>query len=160
VVTPGPDGAPVPSGPVPGRVDGASLAVARRVLATGRPEEHADLEGAGPAWCRPTPAGRDGRPRAAVLVWPTTTVLPTLNQAQHLDRAVAVIDLALTRDEALAELERAATHDDLTGPSTGPPSTAAGPGRPPPAPPCSTSTSTASSRSTTRWATTPATPCW
>ncbi|QYG93623.1 GGDEF domain-containing protein [Iamia sp. SCSIO 61187] len=48
-------------------------------------------------------------------MWPTATRLPSLNQAQHIERAIAVLDVALARDDAVAELRRAATHDDLTG---------------------------------------------
>lgn len=114
VVVPGPDGRAQARTAVPARCDDASWAMARRVLATSEPEQEADLDGRGPAWCCPVPAG-DGTARAALLVWPTTTVLPTLNQSQHLARAVAVLDVALSRDAALAELRRAATHDDLTG---------------------------------------------
>ncbi len=115
VLTLGDDGLLWPRTDPPERYDEASLALARRVVATGRLEHHADLDGRGPAWCHPVPGGHPDSPRGALLVWPDTTLLPTLNQAQHVERAIAVLDLAITRDEAMGELRRAATHDDLTG---------------------------------------------
>jgi diguanylate cyclase (GGDEF)-like protein len=98
---------------VPERCDDASRLMAMRVLDGGGPEHHEDLDGAGPAWCHPVVTA--GTIRAALVVWPTTTLLPTLNQAEHLERAISVLDLALSRDDALAELQRQANHDDLTG---------------------------------------------
>lgn len=99
----------------PAQYDEATLALARRVLETAEAEHHEDLDGRGPTWCHPVPGGHPDSPRAVLLVWPLTTLLPTLNQAQHIERAIAVLDLAITRDDAMAELHRAATHDDLTG---------------------------------------------
>jgi diguanylate cyclase (GGDEF)-like protein len=113
IFAPGDDGALVACSEVPDRCDEPSRAMARRVLATGEAEHHEDLDGAGPAWCHAVVTA--GTVRAALVVWPTTTILPTLNQAEHLERAIAVLDLAITRDDALAELQRAASHDDLTG---------------------------------------------
>lgn len=115
VVSRGEDGLLWPRTEPPPQYDESALVLARRVLETAEAEHHQDLDGRGPTWCHPVSGGHPDAPRAALLVWPTTTVLPTLNQAHHLDRAIAVLDLAITRDDALAELRRAATHDDLTG---------------------------------------------
>ncbi len=70
-------------------------------------------EGFSDVWLRAVDV--DGHRRAVIVAWRSEVAVPTPNQFRHLDQAVDMAELALSRRDHEHRLRHAAHHDALTG---------------------------------------------
>src|SRR5580658_6579231 len=75
----------------------------------------AEAEGFGAVWCYPVYAAIEHRLEAVLVVWRENLDPPTPNQRDHIERAVTIASLALSRRLVEKQLRDAAFHDPLTG---------------------------------------------